>query len=37
MPQRNGKNSVTKTISILRDQEGLNDADIGASGNLKRR
>jgi tetratricopeptide (TPR) repeat protein len=32
--QRNGKNTVTKTISILRDRKGLNDADIGM-GNEK--
>lgn len=32
--QRNGKNSVAKTIAILRDQKGLKDADIGM-GNEK--
>lgn len=32
--QRNGKNTVAKTISILRDQKGLHDADIGM-GNEK--
>ncbi|WP_423737660.1 C45 family autoproteolytic acyltransferase/hydolase [Chitinophaga caseinilytica] len=32
--ERNGKNSVAKTIAILRDQRGLNDADIGM-GNEK--
>lgn len=32
--ERNGKNSVAKTASILRDQRGLKDADIGM-GNEK--
>lgn len=32
--ERNGKNSVAKTVSILRDQRGLKDADIGM-GNEK--
>ena len=32
--QDNGKNTVPKTISILRDQKGLNNADIGM-GNEK--
>lgn len=32
--QRNGKNTVAKTVAILRDQKGLNDADIGM-GNEK--
>ncbi len=31
---RNGKNTVAKTIAILRDQKGINDADIGM-GNEK--
>lgn len=32
--ERNGKNSVAKTVAILRDQRGLNDANIGM-GNEK--
>ncbi|WP_343701861.1 C45 family peptidase [Chitinophaga sp.] len=32
--ERNGKNTVAKTVAILRDQKGLNDADIGM-GNEK--
>lgn len=32
--QRNGKNSVAKTVAILRDQKGVKDADIGM-GNEK--
>lgn len=32
--QRNGKNSVAKTVAILRDQRGVKDADIGM-GNEK--
>jgi tetratricopeptide (TPR) repeat protein len=32
--QRNGKNTVAKTVAILRDQKGLHDADIGM-GNEK--
>jgi len=32
--QRNGKNSVAKTVAILRDQKGIKDTDIGM-GNEK--